>query len=109
MSIRQTMPVQMTGLSVAVQTDGAMQLSSPQLAQQRTMAAQGQSFIVAQGPAVPAGAVITLDLSGLPHPPLWPRNVALTLASAVLLVGAWGAMRPKAATTPPRAKTAVAE
>ena len=98
-SIRQTMPVQLTGLAVAVQTDGAMRLSSPQLAQQRTMSAQGQSFIVAQGPAVPAGTPITLDLAGLPHPPLWPRNLALALAAVVLLGGAWFAVhaaKPKA-------------
>ncbi len=92
-SIRQSMPVQLTGLAVAVQTNGAMQLSSPQLAQQRTMAAEGQSYIVAQGPAVPAGSTIALEISGLPHSPLWPRNVALALASVVLIGGAWAAMR----------------
>ena len=92
MSIRQTMPAQLTNLAVAVQTNGgAMRLSSPQLAQQRQMSADGQSFIVAQGPAVPAGGAITLNLSGLPHAPAWPRNVALTLASIVLLGGAWAA------------------
>jgi hypothetical protein len=93
MIIRQTMPVQLTGLAVAVQTNGAMHLSSPQLAQQRQMAADGQSFIVAQGPGVPAGSEIALNLSGLPHAPVWPRNVTLLLASAVLIGGAWAAVR----------------
>ena len=96
MSIRQTMPASMTGLSVAVQTDGGMRLSSPQLAQQRTMSAQGQSFIVAEGPPVPAGGTISLELTGLPHSPVWPRNVALTLAGVVLLAGIWASMRSKA-------------
>lgn len=108
-SIRQTMPVPLTGLAVAVQTDGAMQLSSPQLAQQRTMAAQGQSFIVAQGPAVPAGGTITLELTGLPHPPAWPRNTALSLAVVVLLGGAWLAIRPKGEPSRPSRKDAEAE
>jgi hypothetical protein len=104
MTIRQTMPAQLTNLAVAVQTNGAMRLSSPQIAQQRQMAANGQSYIVAQGPAVAAGGVVTLNLSGLPHAPTWPRNVALALASLVLLWGAWAALRrpPAAAQVPQR-------
>lgn len=98
MQISQSMPVQLTDLAVAVQTTGAMRLSSPQLAQQRQMSADGQSFIVAQGPAVAAGGAVTLNLSGLPHAPTWPRNVALALASVVLLGGGWAAVRrPKGA------------
>jgi hypothetical protein len=93
MSITQMMPAQLTDLAVAVQTNGAMRLSSPQLAQQRQMSADGQSFIVAQGPAVPAGGAVTLNLSGLPHAPTWPRNFALALASVVLLGGAGAAIR----------------
>ena len=92
-TVRQTMPVQLTGLAVALQTNGAMRLSSPQLAQQREMAANGQSFIVAQGPALAPGSAITLDISGLPHAPVGPRNLALALASAVLIGGAWAAIR----------------
>jgi len=103
MSIRQTMPVQLTNLAAAVQTNGAMRMSSPQIAQQRQMAANGQSYIVAQGPAVPAGGVVTLNLSGLPHAPTWPRNVTLALASAVLLWGVWAAVRrPRVAAVVPQ-------
>ena len=108
-SVRQSMPVQMTGLAVAVQTNGSMRLSSPQLAQQRAMSAQGQSFIVAQGPAVAAGSAVTLDLSGLPHGPVWPRNLSLALASAILLGGAWIAARPKRAAETPRKDTRARE
>lgn len=104
MSIRQAMPVPLTALAVAVQTNGAMRLSSPQIAQQRQMAASGQSYIVAQGPGVPTGGVVTLNLSGLPHTPTWPRDTALALASLVLLWGVWGAIRrPRSAMqVPPR-------
>ncbi len=103
MSIRQTMPVELTNLAAAVQTNGAMRLSSPQIAQQRQMAANGQSYIVAQGPAVPAGGVVTLNLSGLPHAPTWPRNLTLALASAVLLWGVWAAVRrPRVAVEVPQ-------
>jgi hypothetical protein len=108
-SIRQTMPVPLTGLAVAVQTTGAIHLSSPQIAQQRTMAAQGQSFIVAQGPAVPAGGTITLDLTGLPHPPAWPRNLALAAAAVVLLGGVWLAAHPSRTSSQPAPRNVDAE
>jgi hypothetical protein len=93
MTVRQSVPVQLTGLAVALQSTDTMQLSSPQIAQQRPMAADGQSYIVAQGPAIPAGGTIALNISGLPHPPVWPRNLALALAVIVLAAGAWAAMR----------------
>ena len=63
------------------------------------MSAEGQSYIVGQGPALGAGAVIGLTLAGLPHHAVWPRNLALALASAVLVGGVWLSMRrgPEAA------------
>jgi hypothetical protein len=92
-TLRQTMPAQMTAFALLLQTTGAMQVSSPQINLQRPTTAEGQSYIVAQGPAIPAGGAITLSITGLPHAPTWPRNVALTLASIVLIGGAWAAMR----------------
>ena len=35
---------------------------------------------------------MTLTLSGLPHRPTWPRNMALLLAAVILAAGAWGAV-----------------
>ena len=62
------------------------------------MPVQGQTFIVAKGPAVPAGGAVVLTFSGLPHQPLWPRNLALALAAMILAAGTWSAMRARAQT-----------
>ena len=37
--------------------------------------------------------MIRFSLSGLPHQPVWPRNVALGLAGAILVAGAWASRR----------------
>ena len=92
-TIAQKMPAQMTQISVIAQKTGAMQLVSPQLAGTREMTAEGQTYIVGQGGAIRAGDTVTLTLSGLPHRPIWPRNLALALAAVILGAGAWGATR----------------
>ena len=92
-TIAQTLPAQMTRFTVIAQKLGAMQLSSPQVPQHREMSAEGQTYIVGQGPAVKAGDSIALTLTGLPHRPSWPHNLALALGGVILAAGAWGAMR----------------
>jgi len=92
-TINQRMPAQLTQVTVIAQKSPGMELSSPQLQGHRDMQAEGQDYIVGQGGGVRAGESVSLTLSGLPHRPAWPRNVALTLAVAILGAGAWGAMR----------------
>jgi hypothetical protein len=92
-TLAQKLPVQMTQLSVVAQKIGSMQLVSPQVAERREMAADGQTFIVGQGGAVRAGDSVTLTLTGLPHRATWPSTVALALAAVILAAGAWGAAR----------------
>jgi len=92
-SIAQKMPAQLTQVAVVAQKAAGMELSSPQVKEHRDMTADGQTYIVGQGGAVRAGDTVTFTLSGLPHRPAWPRNVALTLAAAILAAGAWGATR----------------
>ncbi len=93
MTIRQRMPVSLMQVSLIVQKIGALQMTSPQIARQRDMSAEGQNYIVAQGPAVAAGDELAITLTGLPHHPVWPRNLSLALASIVLVAGVWGAAR----------------
>jgi hypothetical protein len=93
MTVEQVMPLQLGQVSVLVQKVGDMQLQSPQVAEHRDMPLQGETFIVGKGPAVPAGQVLRFSLSGLPHAPVWPRNVALALAGIILAAGAWGSRR----------------
>ena len=92
-SITQRIPAGLARLSVAAQKVGAMTFTSPQVAQQRDMAAEGQTYMVGQGPPLAAGSDITFSFTGLPHAPVWPRNLALALAIVVLLVGAFAAAR----------------
>jgi hypothetical protein len=92
-TLAQKLPVQMIKVSVIAQKIGAMQLASPQIAERREMAADGQTYIVGQGGAVRAGDTVTLTLSGLPHRAAWPTNVALGLVAVILSAGAWGATR----------------
>src|SRR5262245_56194404 len=93
MTVEQVMPLQLGQVSVLVQKVGGMELQSPQVAEHRDMPLQGETFIVGKGPAVPAGQVIRFSLSGLPHQPVWPRNVALVLAGVILAAGVWGSRR----------------
>jgi len=49
--------------------------------------------VAGTGPALAAGSVLSVDISGLPHHPAWPRYAALALGLLALVAGAWGAVR----------------
>ena len=93
LKIEQRLPAQLTQFSLIAQKVGAMRLSSAQLTAQREMSAEGQTYIVGQGPAIRAGDVMSITLSGLPHHARWPRNLALAIVAVVLATGVWGATR----------------
>jgi hypothetical protein len=95
-TIQQSLPASLTQLTVLAQKIGDMHLTSPQMPQHREMQADGRTYIVGVGPGLKAGDVLTLEFTGLPHGPKWPRNVALALAVAILAAGAWAAARPRA-------------
>jgi hypothetical protein len=99
-AIDERLPIELPQLAVIVQKTGAMQLASPQVAQRREMSADGNTYIVAQGGAIPAGGVLSLSLSGLPSRPAWPRNVALAGAVLILAAGAYAAWRRPARVVP---------
>lgn len=92
----QRFPVALDRLSVLAQKSGDIQLQSAQIADHRDMPVQGEMFIVARGPGIPAGQPLSLTFSGLPHQPTWPRNVALVLAVVILAGGAWFSTRSTA-------------
>ena len=93
LTIHQTLPAQLTQMTVLAQKVGDMHLTSPQMPQHREMQAEGRTYIVGQGPALEAGSVLTFEFTGLPHGPTWPRNVALALALMILAAGGWVAFR----------------
>lgn len=90
---RQKLPAAMAQLTVIAQKIGDMSFTSPQIAQQSDMHAEGGHYIVGQGPPLAAGSEVTVAFAGLPHAATWPRNVALALAVVILLGGAFAAFR----------------
>jgi hypothetical protein len=93
LTIEQTMPIPLSRVIALAQKASDTRLQSPQLTEQREMTAEGQNYIVGQGPAVGSGGVVTFNFSGLPHEARWPRFVALGLAIVILGVGGWLAFR----------------
>lgn len=92
LTVEQRLPIGLNQVSVMAQKVGRMTLQSPQIAEHRDMPLQGETFIVAKGPAVAAGQTVSLTFNGLPHPAVWPRNLALVVAVVVLGAGVWGSI-----------------
>jgi hypothetical protein len=93
--IEQALPATLAHVAVVAQKVGAMELSSPQVAEQRTMPAQGHLYIAGRGGPVQAGETLRFHLTGVPHHATWPRNLALVLAGVVLAAGIWAAASPR--------------
>lgn len=90
----QRWPAAMQQVLVLVPQTGGIQVQSPSLTDRRTASDQGQPLVVATGPGLAANAVLSLNISGLPHHPVWPRYLALALAGMILSVGIWAAVFP---------------
>ena len=96
-TVRQVMPAQLTRLTVIAQKVGNLHLASPQMTQHGEREANGQTYVLGQGPAVAAGSPVEFNFSGLPYAPTWPRNVAVGLAVVILLAGAFYTVGGRAA------------
>jgi hypothetical protein len=92
--IEQRFPAAIEHLAVVVKKTGETSLRSPQLTDQREFPADGEVFIAATGGAIAAGRPIELSVGGVPHHSPAPRRIALGLALAIALAGAWAASRP---------------
>ncbi len=90
-TFEQTLPLAVPGLAVLMKKVGDISLTSPQLPNVQERAFEGERYILAQGPAIPAGAPLAITVSGLPHHSPWPRRTALTLAIVMLAGGFWAA------------------
>jgi hypothetical protein len=108
--IRQVFPATLEHLAVIVQKEGEARLSSPQIARQQEMPANGRMFIAAVGNgSFPAGQPIELTVSGLPHHSAVPRWIALAAAIAIVLIGiAFGRRAPAAESSPSERKRLMA-
>lgn len=92
-TFEQTLPLAVPGLAVLMKKVGDISLSSPQLPNVQERVFEGERYILAQGPALAAGATLAVTVSGLPHHSAWPRRIALTLAIVMLGGGFWAAGR----------------
>lgn len=93
LTIEQPMPVPLNRVIVLAQKVADMRLNSPQMNEQREMAADGQNYVVGQGPGIGAGARLSFSFTNLPHEAQWPRYVSVGLAVAILAGGWWGSTR----------------
>ena len=92
-TFEQTFPLAVPGLALVMKKIDNISLTSPQLPDVQERAIEGDRYILAQGPALPAGAPLAITVSGLPHHSPWPRRIALMLAIIMLGGGFWGASR----------------
>jgi hypothetical protein len=93
LTIEQKLPASLPQVIIGVQKVGDLRLTSPQVTRTDEVRTEsGDLFILGNGPALPAGGTISFTLSGLPARSPMPRYVAMTLAGALLLLGAWLSM-----------------
>jgi hypothetical protein len=98
------LPIALDQATVVAEKAGDMVLTSAQLPNVRESSDGGKRFLFASGPGLAAGQVLSFDLQGLPHHPVWPRNLALVLAAVILGAGGWAAFRPGGAPGQVRAR-----
>lgn len=92
-TFEQSIPLPLPGLAVLMEKIGDMSLTSPQLPNVQERVFEGERYVLAQGPALPAGGTLSITVSGLPHHSPWPRRLALALAIIMLGGGFWAAAR----------------
>lgn len=93
--IEQVWPADAQPMSIFALKTGDMDLVSPHIEGKQTGVQQGQQIVMGRIPARAAGQPLALDITGLPHRPTWPRNVALSLAGVICLAGFWAAFGPR--------------
>jgi len=98
LSVDQKLPLPVQGLAVLMKKTGDMSLSSPQLPNVQERTFEGENYILAQGPAIPAGGTLSLVFTGLPHHSAVPRRLALGLAILIIGLAGWSASRKAART-----------
>jgi hypothetical protein len=87
--LEQVWPATLQHLTLLVEQHGAMEIASTQIESRNIMTNEGQPLFFANGPAILAGKALTLDLTGLPNHPQWPRWLALALGLGLVGLGLW--------------------
>jgi hypothetical protein len=93
LTVEQRWPAALEQLTVALEKVGASSMTSPQFSTVGEVRAEsGTPFLLASGPAIPAGGTLSLQLVNLPVHSRTPRYVALGLAVTIVGIGAWFAV-----------------
>jgi hypothetical protein len=92
--LEQRWPVEAQPFGIFVLKTGDLDLSSAQLSTKQASVQQGQPLVMGLLAQVPEGQPLIVDITGLPHYPLWPRNLALGSAGTIALIGLWAAFGP---------------
>lgn len=92
--LRQIWPVEARQFGIFALKSGDLDLASPQINGKQSSVQQGQPLVMGLLSALPKGQALTVDISGLPHAAVWPRNLALGSAGAIALIGIWAAFGP---------------
>jgi hypothetical protein len=95
LELSQRFPAPLDEFAVIVKREGDTRLTSPQLAEQREIEAQGETFIAASGVPVGAGQVLDVTVTGMPHHSPLPRQITLMLSVGILAGGLWAGWRPR--------------
>jgi hypothetical protein len=104
-TVEQRWPAAVEQLTVALEKVGAATMTSPQFSTVGEVTAEsGTPFLLASGPAIPAGGTLSIELINLPVHSTTPRYVALGLALAIIGVGAWFAFTTQTRSTDTRRK-----
>ena len=89
-TVEQKWPAAMEQLTVAMQKIATASMSSAQFSSVGEVnAGDGTPYWLASGPALPAGATLSIDLKDLPAHSQVPRTVALGAAAIVIIAGIW--------------------
>jgi hypothetical protein len=88
-TITSKFPLPLDAVSLAVQKVGAMTVGSPQVQRVQEMPIDTSVFVIGNGPRLPAGSPLVLQLAGLPYKSRAPVYVALGLASAIVCAAVW--------------------
>ncbi len=89
-TMEQRWPAAMEQLTVALQKIGSVSLAGPQFSTVgEVKAGDGTPYLLGSGPALAAGTTVTMQLANLPVHSQTPRTVALGIAGAIVIAGAW--------------------
>jgi hypothetical protein len=87
----------MEQVTVAIEKVGTVSMTSPQFSTVGEVTSDnGTPCILGNGPALPAGGTVVLELSNLPVHSRTPQFVTLGLTALILAVGAWLAFSARA-------------